>query len=86
MAGVEDLAGSSSIMGSSTAALGGEGAAGAGGSLAGELVVSSKIAVALHDSIGLVFIIRTKEESKKAGVNHLPGIDLEIVGCARAKG
>ena len=63
-AGVEGLAVSFSPAVSSTAARGGEGAAVAGGSLAGELVVSSSIAVALQELPGLVFIIRSKKEQK----------------------
>ena len=43
-------------------ALGGEGAMAVGGTLAGELVVSSKIAVALQKYIGLISIIRSKKE------------------------
>ena len=46
-AGIEGWAGSLSPTGPSTTALGGEDAAVAGGSLTGELVVSSRIAVAL---------------------------------------
>ena len=84
--GVGGLADSFSPAGSSTAALGGEGTTVAVGSLAGELVVSSMIVVALHEFTGLVLIIRSKREQKVKGRNHLPGIDLEIVGCARAKG
>ena len=62
MAGVGGLASSLSPAGSSTAALGGEGTTVAGGSLAGELVVSSKIVVALHEFPRSVFINRTKRE------------------------
>ena len=60
--GVGGLAGSFSLAGSSSVALGGEGAAVAGGARAGELVVSSKIVVALRKYIGLVFIVRSKRE------------------------
>ena len=59
------LAGSFSVTGPSAVARGGEGAAVAGGSLPGELVVSSKIAVALHKSPGLVFINRSKGAEKQ---------------------
>ena len=42
-------------------ALGGEGAASAGGARAGELEVSSKIAVALWEYAELVFVARSKK-------------------------
>ena len=45
--GIDGWAGSLSSTGPSVAVLGGEDAAAAGGSLTGELVVSSRIAVAL---------------------------------------
>ena len=70
-AGVEGPAVSFSPAVSSIVARGGEGAEVAGCSLTGELVVSSRIAVALQELHGLVFIIASKEEQKRKRKNLL---------------
>ena len=63
--GVGGLAGSFSVACSSVVALGGEGAMTVGGALAGELVISSKIVVALQKYTGLISIVRSKREVKR---------------------